>query len=160
MTLEILELCKEGFVFKDLNEVMVLKRSYVQKQRELRCNQHLFSNLAVKHHSIRLTTDESGCQVNNMLRCTDVYVLLLILPDEEELSHGKIYAMNLGDEYGGYCLIKCRSIQGQRGRHGDHYTRQLFVHVEIILQAADCDRQSHNTGRKKYFRLSSNPVFA
>lgn len=58
MTLEMLELCKEGFVFKDLNEVMVLKRSYVQKQRELQCNQHLFSNLAVKHHSIHLTTDE------------------------------------------------------------------------------------------------------
>lgn len=128
-----LELCKEGLLFKDLSEAVVLKWSHLQKQREVQ---------------------------TSVLSCTDVRVLLLILPDEEELSHGKVDAVNLGDEYGGYCLIECTSIQGQRSRHGDHCTRQLFLHVEIIFQAADRDRQSHNAGRKKHLRLSFNPVFA
>lgn len=66
--------------------------------------------------------------------------------------------MNLGDKYSGHSLIERCSVQGQRGRHGHYDVSQMFVHVEIVLQAVESDGQSDNTGRKKDLCLYNTVV--
>lgn len=63
----------------------------------------------------------------------------LIIPDDDDLTYIKLHIMNLGDEYGSYCLIKRCAIQGHCGPYRQHEACHPFVHVEILFQTAESD---------------------
>ncbi len=74
-------------------------------------------------------------------------LLLFFILDDDDLTQTKLHVMNLGDEYGSHCLIKCCAVHGQYGCYWQNKACHSFVHVEVVLQTADGDGQGHRTGK-------------
>lgn len=80
-------------------------------------------------------------------------------PDSDNLAPVEINPIHLGDKDGGHRLIKRRAVHVDRGAHREHEASDPLIDAQVLLQAAEGDRQGTgavvNGKREKKVRLES-----
>lgn len=64
------------------------------------------------------------------------------VPYGDDLPKVQLVVVDLGDEDGGHGLVERRPVHVDGGAHGQHEARDPPVHVVVLQQALEGDRQS------------------
>lgn len=76
-----------------------------------------------------------------------VTVVVLVLPDSNNLAHVQGVVIHLGDEDGSDRLIECRSIHVDGGTHRENKSSNPLVNAIVLLSTSERDRQRGGAGR-------------
>lgn len=65
-----------------------------------------------------------------------------LVPYGDDLPEVQLVVVHLGDEDGSHGLVQRRAVHVDGGSHGQHEPRDPPVHVVVLQQALERDRQS------------------
>ena len=63
------------------------------------------------------------------------------LPDNDDISHTEVHAIDLSNEDTGDSLVQCCTIHVDCGPDWSHEPHHIQVHFVLVHQAVHCERQ-------------------